>query len=258
MSFKDHFSARATLYAAYRPAYPEALFDILAALPARLRTALDCATGNGQAAIGLVKRFERVVATDASAEQIDNALPHPRIEYRVARADESGLPRHSVDLVTAAQALHWLHAPPFFAEAERVLADDGAIAIWGYGDPALDFDALDRTLREFNRGLLNDYWPPERKLLLDGYRSIDFPFEEVAVPTLTLEMHWTLAELAGYLRTWSATARYMAEHDADPVIDVEKALAVHWGDSQKPRIVRWPLYLRAGRIRRHDSRKRSG
>ncbi|MFL5484080.1 MAG: class I SAM-dependent methyltransferase [Gemmatimonadaceae bacterium] len=258
MSFKNYFSTRAALYAAYRPVYPEALFDFIATLPARRRTALDCATGNGQAAVGLAKRFEHVVALDASAEQIDHATAQPRIEYRVARAEDSGLPRRSVDLVTVAQALHWLDTPTFFAEAERVLIDDGAIAVWGYGDPTLDSDALDRTLREFNRGLLEDYWQPERKLLLNGYQSIDFPFAEVEVPTFELEMSWTLAEVAGYLRTWSATARYVAEHDVDPVVDVEKALMVHWGDRESRRTIWWPLHMRAGRVRRHDSRKPSG
>ena len=56
----------------------------------------------------LAKRFDRVVATDASAEQIAHATSHARVSYGVARADESGLNDASVDLVTVAQALHWL------------------------------------------------------------------------------------------------------------------------------------------------------
>src|SRR3954462_10060488 len=138
MNFKDHFSGRAASYAAYRPSYPDALFDFVAGLTTRHQVALDCATGNGQAAVGLAARFQNVIATDASASQIDNAVKHPRIDYRVAAAESSGLPRQSVNLVTAAQALHWLDAEKFFAEARRVLVADGAIAIWGYGDPTLD------------------------------------------------------------------------------------------------------------------------
>lgn len=249
MNFEDHFSDRAALYAAYRPLYPDSLFERVAELTRAHHVALDCGTGNGQAAVGLANHFDRVVATDPSEEQIRRARPHERIKYKVARADSSGLPDASVDLVTAAQALHWFDAPAFFSEAKRVLVPEGAIAVWGYGDPILDTTALHETLYAFNRGTLEPYWHPERQLLLDGYSAIAFPFVEVNLPQQELEMRWTLTELAGYLRTWSATARYAARNGFDPIVDVEKSLARDWGDPEKPRLIRWPLHIRAGRTR---------
>jgi SAM-dependent methyltransferase len=259
VKFKDHFSERAALYATYRPHYPPALFEFVAGLTRDHRAVLDCGTGNGQAAVGLVSYFDRVIATDSSAEQIRNATPHERIEYRVARAESSGLPARSVNVVTAAQALHWFDADLFFAEARRVLTSDGAIAVWGYGDPILDSAPLHEILHAFNRGTLEPYWLPERKLLLDGYRNIPFPFDEVSVPALELEARWTLPELAGYLRSWSSTARYLAQHGIDPVPQVERSLAAHWGDPNTQRSVRWPLSLRAGIMSKRDSaiRRRS-
>jgi SAM-dependent methyltransferase len=248
VNFKDHFSRQAAAYAAYRPHYPHALFDFVAGLTIEHSLALDCGTGNGQAATGLAARFERVVATDPSAGQIQHATPRANIEYRVAPAESSGLPDHSVNLVTAAQALHWFRADAFFVEARRVLVTDGAIAAWGYGDPILDTKPLHDTLHAFNRGLLEDFWPPERKLLLDAYRDVPFPFDEVETPRFELVMHWSLPELAGYLRTWSATAHYVMERGTDPVIDVERSLAGDWGDPEIPRVIRWPLYIRAGRL----------
>src|SRR5574341_2011719 len=101
------YSPFARQYAESRPKYPAELFSYLAALVDRHHLAWDCATGNGQAALDLVKHFERVIATDVSAEQIRHAVPHPQIEYRVARAEQSGLEDQSVDLVTVASALHW-------------------------------------------------------------------------------------------------------------------------------------------------------
>lgn len=250
MKFKDHFSERAALYAAYRPLYPAELFEFLASLPARHRLALDCGTGNGQAALGLAAHFDRVIATDPSAGQLNNAPQRDKIEYRVAPAEASGLPARSVDLVTAAQALHWFDSRSFFQEAARVLVADGAIALWGYGDPILDTPALAETMHAFNRGTLEQYWHPERKLLLDGYRDVPFPFDEVSAPELELQMQWNLGEFAGYLRTWSATARFLAERGIDPVIEAEKSLATQWGDPEVTRVIRWPLYLRAGRMRK--------
>jgi SAM-dependent methyltransferase len=248
VSFKDHFSERASLYAAYRPHYPDALFDFVARLTSEHKLALDCGTGNGQAAIGLTGRFDKVVATDPSSEQIRNATQHPKIEYRVAPADACGLPTRSVNLVTAAQALHWFVAEKFFAEAKRVLVADGAVAVWGYGDPILDTAPLHETLHEYNRVLLGPYWAPERQLLLDGYKGIPFPFAEVEAPAFELRMNWTLPELAGYLRTWSAAANYANEHRTDPVTRVEKELTAHWGDPRSARVIRWPLHIRAGKL----------
>ena len=115
-TFKDHFSAASGRYAAYRPDYPAALFEWLAGLCDRHDTAWDCATGSGQAALGLAPHFRRVVATDASAEQVRHAVAHPSIDYRVAQAEDSGLADHSVDLVTVAQAAHWFDLPRFYAE----------------------------------------------------------------------------------------------------------------------------------------------
>ncbi|HLA14297.1 MAG TPA: class I SAM-dependent methyltransferase [Gemmatimonadaceae bacterium] len=246
---KDHFSDRAALYAVFRPTYPDSLFDILARLPARRSLALDCGTGNGQAAIGLATRFDYVVATDGSAGQLEHAVSAPNLTYRQSPAEASGLPEKSVDLVTAAQALHWFDIPAFFAEAQRVLVSGGCIAVWGYGDPTVDDPGVQSVVHGFNRGTLEDYWLPERSLLLAGYRTIEFPFEEIVTPSFCLEQHWSLHQLTGLMRTWSATARFAAAHGRDPVADVEGRLARAWGDPDKARLIRWPLYLRAGRAR---------
>src|SRR5215213_1635423 len=101
MTFKDHFSGHAAHYASARPRYSDEIFDFVASLPEKRSLAWDCATGNGQAAIGLAERFERVIATDASAEQLSHAMPHPQIEYRQAPSEHAGIESGTVDLVTA-------------------------------------------------------------------------------------------------------------------------------------------------------------
>jgi ubiquinone/menaquinone biosynthesis C-methylase UbiE len=246
MNFRDHFSSRAALYSRYRPRYPRALFSWLAGLVSQHGLVWDCATGSGQAATGLAEYFRNVVATDASETQISMAKPHPSIEYRVASAYDSGLADGSVDLVTVAQAIHWLDQDAFYAEAKRVLTGEGAIAVWGYGDPIIEDDVLNRIVNEYNRGTIEACWKPERRQLLDGLRTISFPFREIEAPVLELECDWTLAELAGYMRSWSATAAYAAEHGGDPVAPVEAALAGHWGKPDARRRVTWPLHIRAG------------
>lgn len=112
-AFKDHFSVAAHEYDRFRPAYPPALIDFLAAVAPARRLAWDCATGTGQAAVALAERFERVIASDASAAQVGHAVAHPRVDYRVATAEDCGLPSRSAELVTVAQALHWLDLDAF-------------------------------------------------------------------------------------------------------------------------------------------------
>jgi SAM-dependent methyltransferase len=197
--------------------------------------------------VGLAEHFERVVATDASASQIAHAAPHPRVEYRVAPAEASGLTAGSVDLVTAAQALHWFDIPGFFAEARRALAPGGVLAVWCYGDPTLGNPVLNEILWRYNRGTIEQYWPPERDLVLAEYRSIRFPLEEVPAPRFSLEVGWSLPELMGYLRSWSATARYATAHGSDPVVEVEAAMRPAWQSPDARQVMRWPVTLRVGR-----------
>jgi SAM-dependent methyltransferase len=245
--FKDHFSGRATGYAAFRPRYPDALFPWLASLVRQHRRAWDAGTGNGQAAVPLAAHFEEVIATDASAKQVALAEPADRVRYAVGREDQSGLDAGSCDLVTAAQALHWFDIPAFFAEARRVLAPGGAIAVFTYARPALDDPACDAILQEYV-GRMAPWWPPERAMVEDGYRTVAFPFAEIAAPPLEVELFAPREGVIGYLRTWSAHARFVEHHGFDPVDGVAAALANAWPDENARRL-HWTLFVRAGRPR---------
>lgn len=245
--FKDHFSSASDRYAAYRPDYPAALFAWLAGLRAERDLAWDCATGSGQAALGLVQHFRRVVATDASAEQIRHAAPHPLIDYRVAPAEASGLVDRSVDLVCVAQAAHWFDLPRFYAEAARSLKPGGMIAVWGYGRMVLPGE-MDALFQRFYAETVGPYWPPERALIDDGYRSLDFPFAEIEAPAFSIEVEWTLPRLLDYLSTWSAVKRYQAARGCDPLPALLAELRSLWGDPGAARALQWPLFLRAGRV----------
>ena len=242
MSFKDHFSGHAADYAAARPDYPEALFAFLAAICDEHGRAWDCATGNGQAALGLSKYFARVVATDASAEQIAAATPHPGIEYRVTPAEKADLPANVFDLITVAQALHWFDQSGFFATCDRVLKPSGILAVWSYRQCTVNA-AVDTVVSHLYGETLDAWWPPERRLVEEQYQSVDFPFTRVRnPPDFNLSKRWTVDQFLAYLRSWSATQRYMAEQGSDPVAEVEQAVRKGWGESLE-KAVQWPLTL---------------
>ena len=219
------------------------MFEWLASqAPGRLR-AWDAATGNGQAAVALADHFERVVATDASAEQIEHATRREGVTYRVERSEQCTLPDASCQLVTVAQAMHWLDAPAFMAQAKRVLEPGGLLAVWSYVVPALDDSRGDALVRAFTMRV-GPYWPPERQTAENGYRSVAFPFQEIAAPRFEMTLPVTRASLAGYLRTWSATRRFVETKGEDPVLDVEGQL--DWPADATHRLT-WELHIRAGR-----------
>ena len=245
--FKDYFSQGATAYADFRPRYPDALFTHLAGLAPGRQLAWDCATGNGQAATGLARWFDAVVATDASARQLEQAEAHPRITYRCAPAEQSGLDSGSVCLVTVAQALHWFDQSAFFAEARRVLAPGGVIAAWCYSLLEIRPE-IDQVLTRFYTDTVGPWWHPERAMVDDGYRSLDFPFAEIGMLPFFIDKDLALDELLGYVRTWSATRGYQAERGEDPVIQLASDLAAVWEPKGAALPGRWPLHFRVGRV----------
>jgi Methylase involved in ubiquinone/menaquinone biosynthesis len=198
MKFTDMFSERARMYSQYRPEYPAELFSWIATLTERHAAVWDCATGNGQAAKALAGIFDRVIATDASAEQIANAVAGDRIEYRVANASQSGLPDASVSMVTVAQALHWLDPDSFYPEVKRVLEPGGALVVWGYGDPVMETDDLEKIVHSFNRGTIENYWTPQRQLLLENIRISIFRFVKSARRS-------SISSSIGHWRSWLVT-----------------------------------------------------
>jgi SAM-dependent methyltransferase len=252
-AFADHFSPLAAAYAAARPSYPAALFAHLSTVAPGRRRAWDCGTGNGQAALALAGWFDEITATDASAEQLARAPAHAAVTYRVAAAEASGLPSASMDLVTVAQALHWFDPPAFFEEARRVLVPGGIVAVWCYGLQQVGHAELDELLERFYHETVGPYWAPERRLVETGYRTIPFPFDELAAPAFEMAHRWSLAELLAYIRTWSATAKFVSAEGYDPVAPLSDRLRPLWrgdGAGDGRRCVRWPLSLRVGRCTR--------
>lgn len=244
MAFKDHFSGHAGSYARYRPDYPSELFEYLATLTPRHEVALDCATGSGQAAVGLAKHFNCVVATDGSVAQLRNAQAHPHVAYLANLAEQPALRDGSVDLAAAAQAAHWFNHARFHPEMRRVLRADGALALWTYG---LAFVAppIDAVVRYFYDEVVGPHWPPERRHVENGYRDLPFPWRELTAPPFELRLDWDLDDFVGYVGTWSAVQRYTKVSGADPLPVLRAEIARLWGSGH--RTVVWPLHLKIGR-----------
>jgi SAM-dependent methyltransferase len=245
MAFKDHFSRQAADYRRYRPTYPAALIDFVAGCCAGRALAVDCATGSGQAAVALARRFAAVIAVDGSPNQLARAEPHERVRYVAALAERLPVRAGSVDLVAAAQAAHWFDHDRFHAECRRVLAPGGVVAVWCYEKVRID-PAIDAVVDDFYANVIGADWPPERRYVADGYRTLPFPWREELAPPFEIEVDWDLAQLMGYLATWSAVQRCRDRTGRDPLAALQPRLARLWSPAAPTR-VRWPVHLRLGK-----------
>lgn len=245
MDRKDYFSSHSKLYATFRPTYPDALYRFIFGHLQSFDSAWDCATGNGQVARVLAQHFDKVYATDISQQQLDNAFPGANIFYSCTPAEKSVFPDQCFDLITVAQALHWLHTTEFYNEVRRTAKPGAWLAVWGYAictvTPAIDFHFM-----KLYRETVGPYWDAARQLVEDEYRNIPFPFEEVITPKFTIDVRWTADEFAGYLTTWSATQKFIKANGFDPVPEAMKKIKPHW-PGKLP--VKFPLFLRLGMVR---------
>lgn len=242
MTFTDLFSGHASLYAASRPIYPERVIADLASLAPGRCCALDVGTGNGQSALLLARNFHHVHATDASAAQIAEAFPHERIRYSVEPAEQSSLPDGSCDLILAAQAAHWFEPERFGAEVRRLLKPGGIVAAIGYGwwyvDPQVDAIIGERLLTP-----VEPHWLPGNWLLIDGYRNLRLPGEEVRMTPAAIHLAWERHDLEAYVLSWSVVQKL----GSDVTADAFAALREVWPDGQK-RHVTMPIVSRVHRL----------
>jgi len=245
-AFHDHFSQDPHGYSRYRPHYPPELFAYLESITRSHSCAWDCATGSGQAAAGLVRHYAKVIATDASAAQIAQAVVHPRVTYAVRSADDSGLDTGSSDLITVAQALHWFDIDDFAAEAVRVLKPGGIIAAWTYNLVRV-IGALDAVIERLYYRTLNNDWPPQRRLVETGYQGIEMPFRELVCPIFQMAEEWTFERFLGYLNTWSAVKHYSQRTGENPMVLIVADLRAAWGEPTAMRRITWPLQVRIWR-----------
>lgn len=243
IKFKDHFSEDSVGYKYYRPTYPDELFSYLSSISTGHERAWDCATGTGQSAIQLVGYYRKVIATDASKSQIEQAEKRDGISYRVSAAENSSLECNSVDLISVSQALHWFDIEAFSKEVNRVLKPGGLLAVWTYNLMSVS-DKIDERINYLYQTVLEGYWPKERALVEEGYKSVELPFKELQPPAFRMAARWNLNQLLGYLGTWSAAKAYERQVGDGPIQRIYHDLLSAWGEPNELKPITWPLNVR--------------
>lgn len=240
------FNDKSDIYRAARPIYPDDLLSYVVGLTEQQKTAWDCATGSGQAAVPLARYFDIVYATDVSENQIAHAMKHDKVIYSVDQAETPKFAEASLDLITVAQALHWFDYRAYWPAVRRVLKAGGVFAAWGY-DWFVVSPEIDAIIKEKILDRIATYWMAQNRLLWEGYKAVEFPFERIATPAFELRMEWDLDHLFAYIHSWSATRRCMEKEGNSFFFEGYDAVSKAWGDSRAQRTVLMPLHVVVGR-----------
>ncbi|MBI3218033.1 MAG: methyltransferase domain-containing protein [Bacteroidetes bacterium] len=245
MNSKDLFSQHSKSYAQFRPTYPKELYDFLYAHCQSFDLAWDCATGNGQAARELALRFKKVYATDISEKQIESAYTRENIFYSVARAEKTSFESESFDLITVAQAFHWLDVTSFMEEVKRVAKPKAMVAVWGYSLLSINQE-IDEIMLSFYKNTIGSYWDKERRHVDEAYQDLPFPLNEIKAPSFDMSFEWTRDDLLGYVNTWSAVQKYISRNGENPVDQLTLQIRPLW---LNPTVkVTFPIFMRLGSV----------
>lgn len=222
-------AAHASLYSKYRPTYPKSVIETIASYVTNrggsLGVALDVACGSGQSTFYLKDTFKKIIGVDISKAQLEEANSKCRaqnihnIQFRLGSAMELPVESESVDVVTTAQALHWLDIDGFFAECRRVLKHKGCLAVYGYGNVCLVNKQCNILVSNFYRNTLKGCWHDARCHIDEEYRSIHLPFSNTQRIDMSMPYSTTLEAFIGYVSSWSGYQKYCEDHPENKVLE---------------------------------------
>ena len=243
---KDNFSVQSSQYVKFRPGYPPGVYELLFSLVAANHTAWDCATGNGQIAAELSRYFKRVVATDISKTQLENAFQAPNILYKLESAEDAAWHDNSFDLITVGQAIHWFDFEQFYVHVRRTAKPGGIFAVMGYGLVMAD-KRTNTIIQKLHTDIVGPYWDEERRYIDEEYQTIPFPFKEIKVPAFQNRFVWTFDHLIGYLNTWSAVQHYIRIKGTNPLDLIYTDMKDAW-EKNPEKLVCFPILMRVARL----------
>ena len=136
-----HFDRVAAVYERGRPAYPDAVYDLLGeqGLIGQGVRVLEIGAGSGLATAALLARGCHVDAIEPGGNFADalRRLDHPRLSVREAALEETDLPAGAYDAVVAATSWHWIDGAAALPRLHAALRPGGRLAVWWavFGDP---------------------------------------------------------------------------------------------------------------------------
>lgn len=208
-----NFGLTADDYAKYRAGFPEEFFErVFRDGIVKIGDALvDLGTGTGTLARGFAARGCNVIGVDVSAQLLEQAKDlcmneSVEVEFRFAKAEETGLFDASFDVISAGQCWHWFDRPAAALEAMRLLKKDGRILLAHFDWIPLDGNVVDATEK-----LIQKYNPDwyarfgnKTGVYPDWFRDLgEAGFEDIQSFTFDLDVPYTAEAWRGRIRASS-------------------------------------------------------
>jgi len=220
-AFQPRFGHAAEEFERYRPDYPHELFEhILAVMPAERRDrAMDFGAGTGKSTRALIPHFAEVIAVEPDpgmAAKLTEEIP--RAIVRNATAEACVQPDASVDLVTIANAFHWMEAPRVLGNVHNWLRADGILAVYDRPLPKAT-PAIDAIVLAELRGPWKPHRDPrlKRDLIWENEVREAPGFELVEETKFSYVLPMSPRDYAGFWRSTSYGSAYaltLAEPEA--------------------------------------------
>ena len=224
-------------YAKFRPTYPPRVTDIILSYMARARAgtqlfdvAVDVACGTGQSTFLLHNSFKKIVGLDISETQIDQAKKKQienefkDVEFVVGDAHDIPMESSSVDLLTCAMAWHWLDAEKFYAEAKRVLKQEGCIAVYGHGIRVSDNIRIKKAFDTFISELFKfDCFTEQNLHVLNNYEAVELPFCNAQRVDFEFHQKATIDQMLGYFSSVSMYVAYCKKYPNNTLLEQIRA-----------------------------------
>jgi len=147
-----NFGVTASDYAKHRAGFPDAFFErvFTEGIIKPGDVLVDVGTGTGTLARGFAERGCKVTGIDIAAQMLEQAKDlslqaELEVDFRFAKAEATGLPDDSFDVVTAGQCWHWFDRPNVALEVKRILKPNGRILIAHFDWLPLTGNVVDLT-----------------------------------------------------------------------------------------------------------------
>ncbi len=135
------FDGKGEIYAQFRPSYPQSFMDdLFSGVGLHTQTVFaDVGAGTGKLTKQLLEKGSKVYAVEPNADMRKIAEMDlggfPNFVSVNGTAENTTLPRESVDCVTVAQAFHWFDRARFRQECRRILKPGGTVVlVWNSRD----------------------------------------------------------------------------------------------------------------------------
>ncbi len=218
-----NFGLTAQDYAKYRAGFPDELFERVfnKGIVKTGDSLVDFGTGTGSLARGFASRGCKVIGVDIASQLLEQARDLSiqqglEVEFRFAKAEETGLPASSFDVVSAGQCWHWFDRPHAAGEVMRLLKPNGTVLIAHFDWLPLDGNVVDVTeklIQKYNPAWYERFGD-KTGVYPDWFRDLgEAGFEDIQSFSFDLDVPYTADAWRGRIRASSGVGASLSDED---------------------------------------------